>query len=91
MSLFDYTTTNPPVHLPGTPHVRGAKGAIGEIRNGLRHLADVLCNSGWVDDHPIGGDQTALDVIEFVEQLGPAQRHALRIAAAVLVRITPTR
>ena len=88
MTLFDYTTTKPPVHrLPGTPHARGAKGAVGEMRGGLRHLTAVLANTGWADDHPIGGDQTALDVIEFVERLGVAERHPLRVAAAVLVRI----
>ena len=88
MSLFDYTTGKPPVyHLPGTPHVRGAKPAVGEIRAGLRKLAGVLISTGWAGDHPVGSDEVAIELIDLVSQLGPAERHALRIAAAVLVRV----
>jgi hypothetical protein len=88
MSLFDYTTVEPPVHrLPGTPHVRGAKLAVGEMRDGLHHLAAVLANTGWADDHPIGSDEVAIELIDLVSQLGPAECHALRIATAVLVRV----
>jgi hypothetical protein len=87
MSLLNYTTTSPPVHLPGTPHVRGAKTAVGEMRDGLRNLAAVLANTGWVNDHPIGSDEVAIELIDLVSQLGPAECHALRIATAVLVRV----
>lgn len=81
------TPTNPPVHLPGTPHVRGAKIAVGEMRDGLRHLAAVLANTGWADDHPVGSDEVAIELIDLVSQLGPAECHALRIATGVLVRV----
>jgi hypothetical protein len=89
MSTLDYTFTKPPVHrLPGTPHVRGAKLAVGEMRDGLRKLAAVLVNSGWADEHPLDDDKVALDLIELVTRLGTAEAHALRIAASALMRIT---
>ena len=82
--------TTPPTHvhrLPGTPHVRGAKPAVGEIRAGLRKLAGVLISTGWADDHPVGGDEVVIELIDLIDQLGPAEFHALRIAIAVLVRV----
>jgi hypothetical protein len=88
MSLFDYTATKPPVHrLPGTPHVRGTKGAVGEMRGGLYHLTAVLANTGWADDHPVGSDEVAIELIDLVSQLGLAERHALRITIGLLVRV----
>lgn len=81
------TLTKPPIRLAGTPHTRGAKQAVGQVRKGLRELATVLVNSGWAADHPINDDKVALDLIELVDQLGVAERHALRITAAVLVRV----
>jgi hypothetical protein len=87
MDLFDYTSTKPPVHrLPGTPHARGAKGAVGEMRGGLRHLTAVLANTGWADEHPVGSDEVVLELIDLVGQFGAAECHVLRIATAVLVR-----
>ena len=54
---FDYLTTSPPVHrLAGTPHVPGAKHAVGQVRKALRDLAAVLVTTGWVDEHPIEQD-----------------------------------
>lgn len=82
-----YTNSEPTVHLRGTPHVRGAKRAVGDIRKGLRDLAAVLIHSGWADDHPIDGDDVLFDVIDMVSEFGPAERHALRIAGAVLVKV----
>jgi hypothetical protein len=86
---FIYNTVTPPVHhLAGTPHVRGAKEAVGEVRASLRRLAAVLVKTGWSAEHPIPNDTVGLDVIELVNQLGSAERHALRITTALLVRIT---
>ena len=83
-----YTTPSIQVHhLPGTPHVRGAKPAVGEIRADLRKLAGVLISTGWADDHPVGSDEVAIELIDLVGQLGPAECHALRITIGVLVRV----
>jgi hypothetical protein len=71
----------------GTPHVRGAKSAAGQVRKGLKQLAALLVASGWVSDHPVYSDEVSTGLIELVDQLGPAERHALRIAASMLVRI----
>jgi hypothetical protein len=87
MTVHDYSNCKPIVHLTGTPHARGAKRAVGQLRKALRDLATVLVGSGWVDDHPIDDDEVALGVIELVNHLGPAERHALRIATSVLVRV----
>lgn len=88
MTILDYSTTKPVVHLTGTPHVRGSKHAVGEVRKALRDLTAVLARSGWADDHPLEDDKVALDLIELVNHLGTAEAHALRIAASALVRIT---
>jgi hypothetical protein len=88
MTFTDYSTMRPVVHLAGTPHARGAKYAVGEVRKALRDLTAVLSRSGWADDHPLNDDKVALDLIELVNHLGTAEAHALRIAASALVRIT---
>jgi hypothetical protein len=88
MTILDYSNHKPIVHLTGTPHARGAKDAVGQLRNAVRDLVVVLAGSGWADDHPIDDDKVALDVIELVNHLGPAERHVLRIATSVLVKVT---
>jgi hypothetical protein len=89
MTTLGYPTTKLAVHrLAGTPHVRGSKQAVGQLRKALHQLAAVLANSGWADDHPLDDDKVALDLIELVNHLGTAEAHSLRIAASALVRIT---
>lgn len=87
MTVLEYSTAKPVVHLTGTPHARGAKYAVGEVRKALRDLTAVLVRSGWADDHPLDDDKIALDLIELIDHLGTAEAHALRIAASALVRI----
>jgi hypothetical protein len=91
MTTFDYSTTTPSVHhrLTGTPHIFGAKYAVGQVRKSLRNLAAVLDNGAWTAGHQIDQDPDAvsLSVIELVDQLGPAERHALRICTSLLVRV----
>jgi hypothetical protein len=87
MTILDYSNSKPVVHLAGTPHARGAKHAVGQLRKAIRDLAAVLVGSGWADDHPINDDEVALGVIELVNHLGPAERHVLRIATSVLVKV----
>jgi hypothetical protein len=90
MVTIPYTNSSPVVHLTGTPHCHGAKAAVNQIRNGLRRLTNALHTSGWIDDHAVAsGDQVSMDLI-VMNELGPAERHSLRIAAAVLVRVART-
>ena len=88
---LQYSDARSFVHpLPGTPHIRGGKAAAGLIRAGLRKLVAVLDNSGWAGDHPIDRDDVSMDLLEFIDQLGPAEQHALRIIGAMLVRVART-
>jgi len=86
MTAINYNTNPPPVHLAGTPHVRGAKHAVGKARKALCELAAVLDETGWANDRPVSSDHLSLGLIELVGQLGPAEKHALRICTALLVR-----
>ena len=92
MTSHDYSGSEFPVHLcrklPGTPHAPGAKDAAGQVREGLRNLVTVLVQTGWADEHPLAEDRVSLDVIDLVDRLGHAERHVLRIAAAMLVKAT---
>jgi hypothetical protein len=87
VTIHTYSHLKPVVHLVGTPHARGAKLAVGRLRQAVHDLAAVLVRSGWADDHPINDDKVALDVIELVNHLGSAERHVLRIATSVLVKV----
>jgi hypothetical protein len=73
-------------HLAGTPHVPGAKAAVGRVRQALHHLVSVLLAADYAEMKPIGADALSCEVIDLVDRLGPEERHALRIAIAVLAR-----
>ena len=89
MSDTTYPNYSLPVHrLAGTPHVYGAKQAVGEVRKAVKDLAAVLVTTGWAVRHPIGPDTVGLSVIELIDQLGPAERHVLRVVTSLLVKAT---
>jgi hypothetical protein len=76
--------------LPGIPHNLGIRPAVNMIRSGLREVVGILASSGYADAHAVDVDRVACELIDLLDQLGPAELHAVRIAVGMLVRVART-
>jgi hypothetical protein len=76
------TTSFQPV---GTPHLRGSRRVLGDLRAALRDLAWLLVTNDY-PPKPVSADKLALDVIEVTDQLSPTARHIVRMVISILIR-----